>query len=250
MSNDLEFEQIDADAVCESCGTVNPEETLLCKTCGNNLKEQRQRRISSNYATPPPVSVRIVGLRALTGLLSVLGIMLILFVVLNLADIEAALVQAMSGGPSTSNVWSGETGRVLDEMALELNQYPSSNSDMIEAISSPLVEDSFNGRYVIVNPNELSRRGILAEANLRKIGDQIYFVAKPRLADAQIRGVAELSEIDGTVKPVVYDSGAVEYNGQRFPVKGFSTILQDGGHLAVGQADNGYLLEALAYRIR
>lgn len=250
MSNELEFEQIDADAVCESCGTVNPEETLLCKTCGNNLKEQRQRRISSNFATPPPVSARTVSLRALTGLLSVLGILVILFVVLNLADIEAALVEAMSGAPSTSDVWSGETGRVLDEMALELNQYPSSNSDMFEAISNALVEDSFNGRYVIVTPSDLSRRGIVGEANLRKIGDQVYFVAKPRAANTQIRGVAHLSEIDGTVKPIVYDSGAAEHEGNRFPVKGFSTMLQDGGHLAVGQADNGYLLEVLAFRIR
>lgn len=250
MTNDLEFERIDADAVCESCGTVNPEETLLCKTCGNNLKEQRQRRIRTNQAAPPPVSVRSVGIRALTGLLSVLGILLILFVVLNLSDIEAALVGAMSGAGQTDSVWSGETGRILDEMALELNQYPSSNSDMIEAMSSALVEDSFNGRYVIVSPNDLSRRGIMGEAILRRIGDEVYFVAKPRLVDAQIRGVAQLSEVDGTVKPVVYDSGSVEVDGQRFPVKGFSTMLPEGGHLAVGQSENGYLLEALAYRIR
>lgn len=90
----------------------------------------------------------------------------------------------------------------------------------------------------------------MGEANLRKIGDEVYFVARPRTVDAQIRGVAQLTQIDGVVKPVVFDSGSVEYNGSRFPVKGFSTMLQDGGHMAVGQAETGYLLEALAYRIR
>ena len=35
-------EHLDADAVCEPCGNVNPEGTLLCKTCGNNLRDMIQ----------------------------------------------------------------------------------------------------------------------------------------------------------------------------------------------------------------
>ena len=40
-------EHLDADAVCEACDTVNPEGTLLCKTCGNNLRDQRARRMKA-----------------------------------------------------------------------------------------------------------------------------------------------------------------------------------------------------------
>ena len=51
MENDISslgdhVERIDADAVCIKCGTVNPEDTFLCKVCGNNLREQRARRVS------------------------------------------------------------------------------------------------------------------------------------------------------------------------------------------------------------
>ncbi|MCX5757207.1 MAG: hypothetical protein NTU83_01615, partial [Candidatus Hydrogenedentes bacterium] len=54
----VDIERIDADAVCEKCGTVNPEETLLCKTCGNNLRDQRLHRVQSE---PSEEAVREAG---------------------------------------------------------------------------------------------------------------------------------------------------------------------------------------------
>ena len=40
-----EHHTLDADAVCGACGTVNPEGTLICKQCGNNLRDQRHQRM-------------------------------------------------------------------------------------------------------------------------------------------------------------------------------------------------------------
>jgi len=41
-------EGIEADAVCAQCGSANPEGTLICKTCGNNLRDQRMLRITAD----------------------------------------------------------------------------------------------------------------------------------------------------------------------------------------------------------
>ena len=41
-------EGIEADAVCAQCGSANPEGTLICKTCGNNLRDQRLMRIAAD----------------------------------------------------------------------------------------------------------------------------------------------------------------------------------------------------------
>jgi hypothetical protein len=76
------FEYIDADAVCEQCSTVNPAGTLLCKTCGNNLRDQRMRRLAADegmeavHASDRPI-------RMLTGLLVVLGLLAILWAAIN-----------------------------------------------------------------------------------------------------------------------------------------------------------------------
>ena len=53
-----EGERLDADAVCGSCGTVNPEDTLLCKSCGNNLRDQRQTRIAVDGPGMEPMDMR------------------------------------------------------------------------------------------------------------------------------------------------------------------------------------------------
>ena len=39
-------ERVDADAVCARCGAVNPEDSLLCKVCGNFLRDLRGRRLA------------------------------------------------------------------------------------------------------------------------------------------------------------------------------------------------------------
>lgn len=253
MSDELEFEHIDADAVCEQCGTVNPEETLLCKTCGNNLKEQRQQRISQSHATPMPVrSVADTGFRFLTGLLSVLGILLVLLVVLNLSKIEAAFVDVLASqnrGVET-DLFSGEAGRILDELNLELESFPSSIGQMVEAIEVGLLEESYSGRYVLVDSNSISRGGIRGEAFLRRVGETVYFAALSRDKNIQVRGVATVTPSDEIDKLVTPDA-AVEIGGNRYLGWGLSAPEQDGGHVCLVQCDyGGGQIELLAYRIR
>lgn len=253
MSQELDFEHIDADAVCEECGTVNPEETLLCRACGNNLKEQRQRRIAQTYATPTPgSSIRKNSIRALTGLLSVLGLLLVLFVVLNLSNIEAALIEAMSSqGPTKLNLYGGEAGSILDELDIELRDFPSSRDDLWEAIREPVRESAYNGRYALINPNNLTPRGMLGEANLRKQGDSVYFVVQPSSGTTQIRGVAQLEATETGMRAVVSNTASVKTDTGRDTAFGFSAPLEEGGHLCVGQTNTGERrVEVLAYRIR
>ena len=71
-----EYGPIDADTVCEKCATVNPEETLLCKSCGNNLRDQRIERMARGGA----IELGDVGeskFRILTGVLITIGFVLI-----------------------------------------------------------------------------------------------------------------------------------------------------------------------------
>ena len=89
------FEQIDADAVCQQCDRINDEGTLICKACGNNLRDQRNLRIAQG-AGPELMKEGGSKFRLFTGLLVTLGILLAVYMVLNIGNIEQALVNSLS----------------------------------------------------------------------------------------------------------------------------------------------------------
>ena len=52
---DIPIQRLEADAVCEQCGTVNPEDTLLCKKCGtviNVFLNDRNARCCNQLMVP------------------------------------------------------------------------------------------------------------------------------------------------------------------------------------------------------
>lgn len=249
----FDFEQIDADAVCEHCGTVNPDATLICKTCGNNLRDQRMRRITGEQvaAVGAPGANRV---RVFTGILTGLGIITILAAVLNLDNIEAWLVSAqVAEEPSgLGNVWSGPGSELYNQLARELEENPVTGAERRDAISNPVIDVAYNGRYVLSRPDPLSGRVILGYANLSRRGDRIHFVANLNYRDVQIRGFAMLSSQEGEEpRPVAMNSASFRIGGQEYIGWGYAVRNPEGSHTVYAQSSfNDKSYGILAHRIR
>lgn len=249
----FDFDNVDADAVCERCGTVNPEGTLICKACGQNLRDQRLRRLSQAQIVAPGAE-RISRLRLLTGLLSAFGILLVLLVVLNLGSIENGLVRMQSDTNTGSlEFWTGDGASVYDQLQSDLDQNPSSQAQRRHAMDDPVDDETFNGRYVLVRPEGLQGiNQIIGEANLLRKDDRVYFVATLPRDGVEIRGVARLIQTeDGAIRPQAMDSASIRVNGEKFEALGYAVKNDDGGHVVYAQTTyTDQNLGAFAYRIR
>ena len=249
------FEQIDADAVCEQCGSVNDEGTLLCKVCGNNLRDQRNRRIAQGIG-PELVDEGSNRFRLLTGLLVALGILLAVYVVLNMANIEQSLVESLGDSASAVDMdfWTGKDADLYDRMFTQLQDSPSSPAARQKALDDAIAETSFNGRYVVIRRGELLESRIIGEAVASRKGDRVYFTMKTDRLGFEIRGIAtiESSQEDGAIRLMVPNSASMRVDGRDFSGLGFALPQASGGHIFWAQSDydNDERHEFLAYRVR
>ncbi len=235
------FDTVDADAVCVQCGSVNPEGTVLCKECGNNLREQRQRRIRGEQS---PAEEGRGGLRLFTGLLTGLGILIVVAATLNISSIEEWLVSVQESDLEVAggeDVWGGEIGPMLDGMRVELTDSPSPRDKRLAAIDHIVAEDLFHGRYVLFRKGALNGIDVLGEANLQRRDDKIYFVALLD-GDVEVRGVAEMARAEegdaAEPMPTVWRSGSVRVDGATHGVYGRAEGHESGAHLVVGTSLN------------
>lgn len=242
-----QFEHLDADAVCEQCGTVNPEDTLLCKACGNNLRDQRARRISGADALL--VGSGVSRVRVFTGVITTVGIMVILLAAYSVQNIESWLTDIQMTSGASAELWSGADGDLLDRLQEDLTSRPSTARERARALERPIVDTSFNGRYAIATRTSTGKNQIIGEANLARRGQKVYFVADLRVGTVEIRGFGVLNEDgDGLVadRTVGIRSEDVEDIGF-----GFSEMLPHGGHVCVGQSTvSSAPVQVWAFRIR
>lgn len=249
-----DFEAVDADAVCEKCGTVNPEGTLLCRTCGNNLRDQRRNRISADggfeaFAEDKKERRRQI----LTGLLTVFGILLVIFVAMSLGNIESWLVQAQTTNVyanGSTDFWNGPEAAHYNQLWDELVNNPIPRARIDESVQNPVNDTAYTGRYVLVRPDDLlGRTRVVGEANLRSQGDVVLIVARLTNRDVQIRGYAEL---EGEEKrPTVWETLRVRIDGQEYPAYGYAQQLDNGANLITGQTTYSDTTHSvIAYRIR
>lgn len=190
-----DVEHLDADAVCEACDNVNPEGTLLCKTCGNNLRDQRARRMQAAPVAPAERSFSIANI--VRGVLILFGICVVLWVALNVSTIESWLMSgvqsvAASGQSvvSPESFWDGPGAARYNELAGILQEYPVTieEAGMLPP-GAPL--PSLDGRYVIKRSAD-SIASPLGSAMIRMDGDTAYFVAL-LAGGTEIRGSADRS---------------------------------------------------------
>lgn len=250
------FEQIDADAVCEQCGTVNDEGALLCRMCGRNLRDQRAQRLAAAQG-PEIFEERVSRIRLLTGLLSILGILLVVFAALNISNIEASLVTWLSADTISEEggLWSGQNSKIYDELQNALEEYPTSPTRMSEALENPLNDRSYNGRYVLMRPGRLEVNRVIGEANLSRRGDRVYFVVNLRNHLIEIRGYATLEQAGegDEMRAIAQNTVGIIVDGVQYSGLGFTRQIPAGGHRIVASSDyqsDDANHEILAYRVR
>lgn len=252
LGQHFDFDQTDADAVCELCSTVNPDGTLICKSCGNNLRDQRARRIALEQGGPldgPPIN----RVRVFTGVLTMLGIVTILAAVVNMGSIENMLVARQLRGESGSlgGLWSGPEAAIYNDLLFEMQTNPSSSSRRLKAMQDPVIDTSYNGRYALWGEEGFQRRVDVGEANLSRRGNKIHFVAILN-SGIEIRGYATMIiEEGGNSRPIAMRSAGVRLAGAEFLAWGYAERNEDGSHSCYGQSsrDDGKY-GVLAYRIR
>jgi len=244
------FEHIDADAVCEQCSTVNPAGTLLCKNCGNNLRDQRMRRLAADEGMEV-VHRAERPLRLLTGLLVVLGLLAILWTAINVwnGNIENWLTQQIaedetSGGFDPRDFWTGADAHIYNELSRELRENPITSEEAARTGPGTAPQGSLTGRYVVLAGGAGSRMAGGAIARAR--GNTVLFVAQ--LGErVELRGSAEITA-DGQYEAEVV---GVEWGSTTLDGYGVARRQADGGLSIVGRLSNAedQIYSATAYKV-
>jgi hypothetical protein len=247
------FEQVDADAVCEQCGTVNDEGTLLCKTCGNNLRDQRSRRIAEGGG-PDLIANGKNHVQILTGLLVILGILVVFYAVWNIDKFEAFVAASMTeqAAEGSDDLWAGTNASYYDEMLQDLVDNPTPQNTRKVSLDNPQAESSYNGRYLIMRPGALTTNRIIGEAHLKRLGNKVLFVYLSQKGDIEARGYAQFESTEGSeaMNVTVRQTSEVRVFGLTYVSMGIATPIAAGGHSVFAMRDGDEdQHEALAYRV-
>lgn len=247
------FEEVNADAVCEQCDTVNEEGTLLCKACGNNLRDQRSHRIAAG-AGPDLIDAKQNRIQLLTGLLVVLGILLVFYAVWNIDSLERLMVQALSEErtPLDEDPWTGPDSVIYERLLQDITEFPTPFAVQRDALLNPQVETNYNGRYLVIRPGRLNPERVIGEAQLNRLGEKVYFVFLSNEGNVEVRGYAAFEAVDDAERatPVVRETAEIRIDGNSYVGMGLATPIARGGHSLFtmrGDSDNQW--DLLAYRV-
>lgn len=237
MSNDLfgpqgQGERLYADAVCAQCGTVNPEGTLICKTCGNNLRDQRTIRLAADAeltAQAKPVERR----RVVLGLLTVLGILLVLWMTFNVDTLANWLVNSQQTTIDVQGtLWTGKDNVIFEQLLDDLEAVEFSAVESRAALAHPKASESMDGFYVLGVNGPLGSRPI-GSANALLQEEVLYFVALAG-ESVEIRGKAQRQ---GTSWAASWESAGAQQDDQYYSVAGIGVLKPEGYWDCFGQAE-------------
>ncbi len=190
-------EHLDADAVCELCGNVNPEGTLLCKQCGNNLRDQRSRRMHTTGGPTSVVESSFSISRIVRGVVIVFGICAVLWVALNVSTIETWLMSGVQSAEAKSEnairpeeFWTGADTARYEALSAALQEHVLSAEEAgLTPPGSPLA--SPDGRYILKRSTDTAASPS-GSAIVQQDGEKVYFVAR-LFGGTEIRGAAQIS---------------------------------------------------------
>lgn len=246
-------ETIDADAVCGQCGKENPEGTLLCRYCGNNLRDQRLLRLAAD--TMMAGEEKSQERRTfLLGAVTVLGLLFVLWLGINISGISARLtsVPENEGAPTITLrpfvFWDGADAAVYAALERSLNDNFPTASQAETVRMNPAANPSAEGAFVLFE--RLGTSATFVGGTVVKMeGDRYYFVA--RLLDgSEIRGTGRKDAATGHFGAEWTDVG-IRRNDSYYAGSGVLTVSPDGGFSIMAKADfSDRTYQAMAYSLR
>jgi len=223
------IEKLDADAVCAQCNTVNAEGTLLCKICGNNLRDQRSRRLLADQA----MDLEHTGKRRrawVSGLLFVLALGLIASTLMNQEMIINWFVGITEEASTHELLWQGEYDDYFAPLVDQLSGAQVTAESAAAALQAGPSPSEIPGIYALFNGEQYLGRAIL-----HVDGVEAYFVAELVNGEDEIRGVARLESGSYIAIP---EYTAINRRGRIFPVTGVAIPKGNGSAECMG--DDGF----------
>jgi hypothetical protein len=242
-------DRMEADAVCIACEAVNPEGTLFCKSCGNNLRDQRMQRMQNIGAIPPPEHSKSAE-SWLRGLLALFGFLLIIVVFMYVENFENWLRQRIENTDSGENpgvYWTGGDKPDYDALASRLDDYSPTPAERSAALDSPVPDTVIEtGRYLIVQEHPLTGKMVIGQAEVKSADGSARFVVR---FGRHIEARGEIStDPDGRLKSEG-DSGVL-MEGVYYLAGGIATRMPSGAYQCYAQsAVDSFTYDAVAYRV-
>lgn len=222
-----------ADAVCAQCGTVNPEGTLICKTCGNNLRDQRALRLTADQilvGAGEPIERR----KFFLGSLTVLGILLVLWTGMNVDSIADWLIRIQKPNTDTASLlWQGSGAAVFDALAKTLQEEAPDMDVLRTAITNPDRGETYDGWYAVTIPSPLGPR-VVGVATVQQEDNALLFVARVG-GGTEIRGRAQ---VQGTAMTARWEDAGVLLQGKYVAASGVAVRRPDGRFECFGQSED------------
>lgn len=233
LGNLTAHDHLDADAVCATCGHVNPEGTLMCKTCGNNLRDQRQRRLTAEVQLEDNLKGESRSY-IFSGLLTALGLLLVLWAALNVDRITDFLVP---GGPSSGMAqiyWTGPDGELYNALAKSLDALDLSRDELAALAQGASESATYVGYFAIFDQPMGPQAEIIGYAMVNPDGSRtVQFVAK-LFNGIELRGSAYNQ---GNSLSALQDTVAVAFDDRHVAARGVALRQSDGGYELYGQSD-------------
>ena len=228
------FPPIDADAVCELCGSVNPEGTLLCKTCGNNLRDQRVRRIANHVPLEGPKVVRI---RFFSTLLTAVLIVAVIGTAFCVPEIENWYMHhEMRESADVEDYWSKKGGATFETMLAQLMANTVTDEEAQNAENFPQDPGVFAGRYVIKLERPGHTNPVIGQGIVLQVDNKLYILAVA-VGGIQLRGAVNIPSND-TIE--IKESVGVRMNtGEPSAIIGYAYRRDDGSLECFGQTTAG-----------
>lgn len=232
MSNDhlAGHESLGADAVCAQCGTVNAEGVFICRTCGNNLRDQRAIRLQAEHQLLEHGEESDGGGVGLRGALTVAGLVIILVTMFNVEAISAWLVDIQNPRVDPlATLWSGGDASAFDQMLEPLRLVPPTMDRLLAA------QDLYSEGGVAAGQYAVFHDGLaVGSAAVALEGDLLRFAA---ILDggAEVRGQGRL--LPGARLQVPWDNAGVQVGSQRYSAAGAAVQQENGAIECYGRSD-------------
>jgi hypothetical protein len=190
--------------------------------------------------------------QALRVMLALFAILLILWVVLNVNNIERFLVEGFRAAEATDDqvdadyFWDSGESKRYESLLAELDANPITDEEIAAAMESISPRGEFEGRYCIKRSGGF-RDSVIGEALVQKDGETLYFVARVA-PNVEIRGEALAKGLSSLETRL---AGAKVGGGEFLDVFGAAVWNRDGGYACYGLAgpdDSEYA--AVAYLVR